>query len=1318
MRLLSFSRGLLPLVACGIAVVNTQSVQTIYSSIIRYKISIVPQYTTITETSYSIINVTGPQVVHTEYVQVTQNRFRTTTVAGGISTVTVTEPANQITIVQSGDVTLSECTATITEAPSGFPLGGTVITETVTYSGVTETVTNAGATETITEGGCSSSLSSQAPSTTEPPMSITISSAESSAEASSSIPPISNTVSGETTSTETIYSSGFLTETLGVSTIADTSTTTEASTVANASTTTEASTAAESLTTEIFSSQVLSTTEPPISATISFAESSAEASSSIPPISNVVSGETTLTETTYSSGFLTETPGLSTIADTSTIADASTTTEASTTAESLTTEVFSSQVPSATEPPISVFISSTESSVEASSAEASSSIPPINNVVSGETTSTEITYSSDFLTETPGVSTIADASTTAEVSTTAESLTTEVLSSQVLSTTEPLISVIISSTESSIEASSTEASSTEASSSIPPTNNVVSGETTSTEISYSSAFPTETLVASTIAEGSTTEIFSSQVPSTTEQPVFSSILPTESSTEVSSSIPPVNNVVSGETTSTELTSSTENTTTEAPGASTTAEESSTEVISASFTHSASFTQILVVSTEEPVATSSGEPVVSTELPVTSTENSVTTSAGLVTTLSGESVISTEVSLTSTLEPIVTSTVEITISSGESATSSEESAISTENPNISTGEPEMTSTKIPEGSTTLIEEPVTSTETLITSTEESLPSSTGIPPANNVVSGETTTTTDISVESSTLIVEPATSTEALGATSTFIGEPATSTQAPVETSTGITELVTSTEAPAGGSASVEEPPTTTEIVPETSTSIGEPSVTTEIVPSSTDVFIAPTTEITDESSTLVGEPATSTGSSVEPTTSIGGPETSTEIVGESTTLINEPPTSISQPSSTEEVVSSTTESPEESTGIPPINNNVSGTTLSTTGVAPEVTSFISEVPPSTTSQERTTSTNLYNFNCPTLPALFSIVVQQEGKPIQYLTQLNYPDHGTTESLWGYDTLPITQSGFQAAHFSIGNNSTLMATHNNGTSMVPITAAVRIGNLGNLGNSPVQMFTGDHIASDMRTYVATVNGQCRIGLDVPPSGANILAACAGVLNVLTPAKKLARGSSCVEVKLYAIEVFPPPTMTGTPTAAISTQVPSTVTASAPLSSFTTANGCTVPPYFKILVNETGMDPQYLYDPIALGDDALSFTSDPDMSLVFYLNPADQLTFNIIDFFGNPVVLASEQDLHNPGNEAVYFSTAAKFREFGYQPVVATVNDDCSIGLSLPYNAANIVMACEGTLWLRLVPSGACTPVSLLMLPYYPPGDSTALPSATPF
>ncbi|PQE26863.1 hypothetical protein CJF31_00003586 [Rutstroemia sp. NJR-2017a BVV2] len=884
MRPLSFSRCLLPLVACSIGAINAQSVQTVYSQVTRFKISVVPEYTTITETTYSIITATGPQVIHTDYITVTQDIYEPTTIAGGVSTVTVTEPANQVTIVQTagGDVTISECTATVTEPSSECPTGGAVITETVTDSGVTETVTNAGATETVTEGGCSSSLSSQVPSTTEAP----------------------------------------------------------------------------------------------------------------------------ITSTTYS----------------------------------------------------------TESS-----AEASSGIPPINNAVSGETMSTELTSSSEF--------------------------------------------------------------------------------------------PTEIQGASTTAESSTSDVF------------------------------------------------------------------------------------LVSSTEVPV--------------------------------------------TSTQEPIATSTGEVVISSGGIATSTEFPSTS------STAEPEVSLTVVLGTSTALVEEPTTSAEIPITSTEESLPSSTGIPPINNAVSGQSTSTTEeplvstteIPVESTTLIGEPATSTELPAATSTLVGEPATSTQGPTEPSTTAEEPATSTQAPASESTSIEEPPVTTEVVSEPSTSIGEPPATTEIVPSSTEERISSTTEA----------------------------------AGESTTLVEGPPTSTLLSSSTEEVIPSTTELPTESTGIPPVNNAVSGTTLSTTDIAPEVTSSTPELPPSTILVAPPTSTNSYNFNCPTIPALFSVVVEQEGKPIQYLTQLNYPDHGTSESLWGYDTLPIVSSEFQAAHFSIGGGGTFMATHDTGTLSVPITAAVRISNL---GNTPVQLYSEEHIGLDMRTYAATVDGQCRLGLDVPPSGANILASCGGILNVLTPAKKLARGSSCVTVNLYAVEVSAPLSSsalapTETPTTAMSTQVPSAVTASAPLSSFTTVTGCTVAPYFKILIHEAGMAAQYLYDPVALGDDALSFTSNPDMSLIFYLNPNDQLTFNIIDFFGNPMVLASNQDQHNAGNEAVFFTTATKFSQLGYEPVVATVNGDCSIGLTLPYNAASVIMECEGTLWLRLAPSDACRPITLLMLPYNPSGtDTTALPSATPF
>jgi hypothetical protein len=72
------------------------------------------------------------------------------------------------------------------------------------------------------------------------------------------------------------------------------------------------------------------------------------------------------------------------------------------------------------------------------------------------------------------------------------------------------------------------------------------------------------------------------------------------------------------------------------------------------------------------------------------------------------------------------------------------------------------------------------------------------------------------------------------------------------------------------------------------------------------------------------------------------------------------------------------------------------------------------------------------------------------------------------------------------------------------------------------------------------------------------------------------------------------------------------------------------CSLPPYFTITVNETGMPPQYLYDPFSVDDEALSFTTDFSQGLIFSLNATGQLEFTISDIYNNVVQLISEQDI----------------------------------------------------------------------------------------
>lgn len=87
---------LLQVAACGIAIIPfVYAVDTtIYSTVTRYRISVVPQYTTYTETTFSILTYTAPPSIHTEYVTATEVKRRTTTFYDG--TKTVTEAASTV----------------------------------------------------------------------------------------------------------------------------------------------------------------------------------------------------------------------------------------------------------------------------------------------------------------------------------------------------------------------------------------------------------------------------------------------------------------------------------------------------------------------------------------------------------------------------------------------------------------------------------------------------------------------------------------------------------------------------------------------------------------------------------------------------------------------------------------------------------------------------------------------------------------------------------------------------------------------------------------------------------------------------------------------------------------------------------------------------------------------------------------------------------------------------------------------------------------------------------------------------------------------
>ncbi|KAF7890825.1 uncharacterized protein EAF01_010634 [Botrytis porri] len=786
----------------------------------------------------------------------------------------------------------------------------------------------------------------------------------------------------------------------------------------------------------------------------------------------------------------------------------------------------------------------------------------------------------------------------------------------------------------------------------------------------------------------------------------------------------------------------------------------------------STTEIIV--TEGPGVTSTG---INTEGPgftsttdVINTEESGATSTSAVVT-EEPGVTSTSAGIVSTSELGATTTSEVVNTEGPGASSTSE-IINTEQPEatstsaiVSTGEPGATSTT----------DVVNTEEPGVSSTEAASSTGSGIPPVNNVGSGTlTTTTTTYDIESTTeVFTEPGATTtseaEETGASATS-GVDNTEEPTPITTSEVVNTEEAGVTTTSGAVISTDEPEvnTSSEIV-----NTEGPSITTTSGPEGTESLSTEGPVFTTISEVInTEEPQATSTTSLEET----GPATSsTEIINTeepqatSTTSLEEtgPATTSSGAVVTEEPgVSTTSDVPEGTstgTGIPPVNNVGSSTmTTSTTIEGPESTTeagLTTEIVVTTTallstSEEGVSSTSSspsstsiappsYSYVCAGVPSLFNVVINEPGKPKQWLSQLNYPDSGTVEGTWGYDTLPPVLSSAQAARFNIGFGNAFQAKRHSDNA--PISAAVRLTALG----SPLQLFTADHISDSMRVFTASIGADCSLGLDIPNTGDNILAICSGIFTILTPAKQIQRGDACTQVRAFAVAVNGPSSTLSTTIASptesstglIGTEVSETGASSTPLiattipsgtwglmtgtstfspiTSSTSIAGCPVAPFFRILVDQTGMPAQYLWDPVSFGDDALSFTTDAAQSLTFSLSPTTgQLQFNIIDFFGNPVLLASNQDTHNAGNEAIFFSTATKYQQLGYQPVVASINPDCSIGLTLPYNAANIIQACHGSIYLMLSPGAVCVTVSLLMLPFDPSATTTAVGSTMSF
>jgi hypothetical protein len=280
--------------------------------------------------------------------------------------------------------------------------------------------------------------------------------------------------------------------------------------------------------------------------------------------------------------------------------------------------------------------------------------------------------------------------------------------------------------------------------------------------------------------------------------------------------------------------------------------------------------------------------------------------------------------------------------------------------------------------------------------------------------------------------------------------------------------------------------------------------------------------------------------------------------------------------------------------------------------------------------------------------------------------------------------LTTSHGSAAVFSSNQYNNLVSTIVLDDVLTTVYAAVE-GSA--IGNTIVQLYPAAHFPSSVENYTISMAKNC--ALSISCFGANIekgishtiiretitfvvfiftnwFLVCAGSLAVLTNRFSQTRGSQCTNLALFVVPVIVPvssstkssttvrptsttsssyttttTTTTSTTATAIAISSPavssasvspaSTTTASSsPVSSSSAVPSCSLPPYFTITVNETGMPPQYLYDPFSVDDEALSFTTDFSQGLIFSLNATGQLEFTISDIYNNVVQLISEQDI----------------------------------------------------------------------------------------
>ena len=109
------------------------------------------------------------------------------------------------------------------------------------------------------------------------------------------------------------------------------------------------------------------------------------------------------------------------------------------------------------------------------------------------------------------------------------------------------------------------------------------------------------------------------------------------------------------------------------------------------------------------------------------------------------------------------------------------------------------------------------------------------------------------------------------------------------------------------------------------------------------------------------------------------------------------------------------------------------------------------------------------------------MDEPGKPLQYLSEVDIPGSASSEDFYGYERLPLTTVLASAAVFGTNSLGNLISqAHISGTrGLTTVYGAVRESAL---GNSNVQLYPAYHLASDMLNYTVSINTQCGLSLEV--------------------------------------------------------------------------------------------------------------------------------------------------------------------------------------------------------------------------------------------